>query len=175
MRVSISQGDTTYFPPKLSTKFGASQSGAWDPKAIVKSMGISRNTVRKYLFHFQTLTPISSEVQRPSRFLPRSDPRVVPCLQRTLSCCTLQDSEWTRGVDQTATTKKVLAAIAYPRATRQRNDSALQSASQWWNANWLQLRWSHNRRKWAWCRKPAQTCAEEPEKVGKYRRLKADR
>ena len=36
-------------------------------KAIAKSMGISRNTVRKYLSHFQTLTPISSEVQRPSR------------------------------------------------------------------------------------------------------------
>ena len=27
-------------------------------KAIAKSMGISRNTVRKYLSHFQTLTPI---------------------------------------------------------------------------------------------------------------------
>lgn len=36
-------------------------------KAIAKSTGISRNTVRKYLSHFQTLTPISSEVQRPSR------------------------------------------------------------------------------------------------------------
>ena len=36
-------------------------------KAIAKSPGISRNTVRKYLSHFQTLTPISSEVQRPSR------------------------------------------------------------------------------------------------------------
>ncbi|MCI6632123.1 MAG: hypothetical protein MR720_04050, partial [Sutterella sp.] len=31
-------------------------------KAIAKSTGISRNTVRKYLSHFQTLTPISSEV-----------------------------------------------------------------------------------------------------------------
>lgn len=36
-------------------------------KAIAKSTGISRNTVRKYLSHFQTLTLISSEVQRPSR------------------------------------------------------------------------------------------------------------
>lgn len=36
-------------------------------KAIAKSTGNSRNTVRKYLSHFQTLTPISSEVQRPSR------------------------------------------------------------------------------------------------------------
>lgn len=36
-------------------------------KAIAKSTGISRNTVRKYLSHFQTLTPISSEEQRPSR------------------------------------------------------------------------------------------------------------
>ena len=36
-------------------------------KAIAKSTGISRNTVRKYLSDFQTLTPISSEVQRPSR------------------------------------------------------------------------------------------------------------
>lgn len=36
-------------------------------KAIAKSTGISRNTVRKYPSHFQTLTPISSEVQRPSR------------------------------------------------------------------------------------------------------------
>ena len=36
-------------------------------KAIAKSTGISRNTIRRYLSHFQTLTPISSEVQRPSR------------------------------------------------------------------------------------------------------------
>ena len=36
-------------------------------KAIAKSTGISRNIVRKYLSQFQTLTPISSEVQRPSR------------------------------------------------------------------------------------------------------------
>ena len=62
-------------------------------KAIAKSMGISRNTVRKYLSHFQTLTPISSEVQRPSRLFPGSDPRVVPCLQGTLSGCKAQDSE----------------------------------------------------------------------------------
>ena len=36
-------------------------------KAIAKSTGISRNTVRKYLSHFQTPTPISPEVQRSSR------------------------------------------------------------------------------------------------------------
>lgn len=36
-------------------------------KAIAKSTGITRNTVRKYLTHIQQKTPIATSVRRPSK------------------------------------------------------------------------------------------------------------
>lgn len=64
-------------------------------KAIAKSTG----DLEKY----RSQVPVSlsdtnahffrGATPKSTRLFPRSDPRVVPCLQRTLSGCTAQDSE----------------------------------------------------------------------------------
>lgn len=82
-------------PPDAINRIRVLSERGMGSKAMAKSTEISRNTVRKYLFHFQTLTPILSEVQRPSRFDSFRDQIREWCLacRGALSSCTAQDSE----------------------------------------------------------------------------------